>query len=350
MAGPDDYFSALEQVFEGTAARHGGADSRSYRIAGCPVRLRLASPALAAELTPVLAHVRDTLEDAGALDIMIWDEGSAAAPMPAPPWSWRDYLSRGEIGGLDGNRYRAWYHVASGVLSMIDLDRGRAVFWARDAACLPNYVVAAPFRMILQAWLSRQGLHFAHAAAVGTDWGGVLLAGEGGSGKSTTSLACLDAGMLFVSDDYCVVASEPSPFAYAVYCSAKASEDSLRRIPGLGSSRLDRPGPPDDKALLFLHDRYAGLLVPRLRLRALLAPAVCDQEESSLEPVKALAAIRALAPSTMEQISGPDVSAWKTFTSLARQLPSFRLRLGRDVTGAPRLIERLVRELAGKPS
>lgn len=350
MAGPDGYFSALEQVFEATASRHGGADSRACRVAGCPVRLRFASPALAEELTQALAHVRGTPGGAGALDIMIWDEGSAATPMPVPPWSWQDYMSRGEIGGLDPARYRAWYHVASGILNMIDLDRGRAVFWARDAARLPNYVVAAPFRMILQAWLGRQGAHFAHAAAVGTDWGGVLLAGAGGSGKSTTSLACLDAGMLFVSDDYCIVAAEPSPVAHSVYCSAKASEESLRRIPGLGPSRLDRPGPPDDKVLFLLHDRYAGLLAPQLRLRALLAPAVSDQEESSLEPVKALAAIRALAPSTMEQISGPDVSAWKMFTSLARQLPSFRLRLGRDVTSAPRLIERLVRELAGKQS
>lgn len=350
MAGPDRYFSALERVFGITASRLGGAEVHEYRIAGCPVRLRFASAVLAIELTPALAHVRGTIGETGALDIMIWDEGSAAAPMPTPPWSWQDYMSRGEIGGLDPVRYRAWYHVASGILSIIDLERGRAVFWARDASRLPIYVVAAPFRMILQAWLSRQGLHFAHAAAVGTRRGGVLLAGAGGSGKSTTSLACLEAGMHFVSDDYCVVASEPSPRVHAVYCSAKASEESLRQIPGLGPSRRDRMGPPDDKALFFLHDRYAGALAAELRLRALLAPVVSDQQESSLEPVKALAAIRALAPSTMEQISGPDVSAWRTFTSLARQLPCYRLYLGRDVTSAPRLLERLIRELAGKPS
>lgn len=345
MTGPDSYFSQLDRVFEATAAAHGGPIPHDCRIGGYPVRLQFANQTLLPELTPALAHVQSSVEETGALEINVWDEASAATPMPAPPWSWENYQSRGEIGGLDPERFRAWFHVASGILSMIDLENHRAVFWVRDAGDLPIYVIAAPFRMILQAWLSRRGLQFAHAAAVGTTTGGVLLAGAGGSGKSTTSLACLDAGMAFLSDDYCLVTAEPLPRVHSVYCSAKIDGDMLKRFPGLSPSRQERNDPPGEKSLLSLRERYSSQLAPELRLRALLAPTVSDQEQSSLEPVKALVAVRALAPSTMEQISGPDVSAWKTLTSLARQLPCFRLRLGRDVTSAPAVIAGLIASL-----
>jgi hypothetical protein len=263
-------------------------------------------------------------------------------------------MSRGEIGGFAGDwgsgRFRAWYHVASGILNMIDLAGGRALQWVRDPAQVPIHVTAAPLRLPLQAWLSRDGLHFAHAAAVGTGTGSgagaVLLTGAGGSGKSTTSLACLHAGMHFISDDYCLFATEPSPRVHSVYCSAKVNQAMLGRLPRLVPAVQRRDDPPGEKKLLMLQREFAAQLVPSLPLRALLAPVLCDQQASTLEPVKALTAIRALAPSTMEQISGPDASTWKTITALARQLPCYRLRLGRDLDSAPAVIRRLLEELA----
>jgi hypothetical protein len=347
VTGVETYFSTLCRLFEATAAANGGSVNRSFQIADHPVRLRFATPALLAELTLALAHLRRPAGKGVPLEIMVWDGASAPVPTPTPPWSWLDYMSRGEIGGLDPDRFRAWFHVASGILSILDFDNGRALLCVRDARDLPTYEIAAPFRMILQAWLSRHGLHFAHAAAVGTDQGGVLLAGKGGSGKSTTSLACLAAGMAFISDDYCLITSKPLPRVHTVYCSAKTDDRVLKQIRVLGPSRQPRNDPAGEKALLLLRDKHAHQLVPDLPLLALLAPVVSDQETTTLEPVKALVAIRALAPTTLEQISGPDVSAWKTITSLARQLPCYRLRLGRDLGSAPMVISGLINKLTG---
>jgi hypothetical protein len=352
------YFEALQAAFAATAAALGGPLAHDCAIAGHPVRLRFASAALAAQFTPAMAHLQRASGAGAPLDIVIWDQPGAGAAMPAPPWSWQDYMSRGEIGGLEsapestpestpgGGRFRAWYHVASGILNMIDLAGGRALQWVRDPAQLPMYVTAAPLRLPLQAWLSRDGLHFAHAAAVGTAAGAVLLAGAGGAGKSTTSLACLHAGMEFIGDDYCLIAAEPSPRVHSVYCSAKVDAAMLGRLPRLAPAVQRREDPPGEKKLLLLQTHFGGQLAPSLPLRALLAPVRCDQQESTLEPVKALTAIRALAPSTMEQISGPDASAWKTITALARQLPCYRLRLGRDLDSAPAVIRRLLDALA----
>ena len=227
MTGPVSYFSSLQRVFDAEAAAHGGQIQFEYRIAGHRVRLNFANLTLVPEFTPALSHLLDSFNDSTSLEISIWDDVSAVAPIPAPPWSWENYMSRGEIGGFNTGRFRTWFHLASGILSMLDLENSRAILWVRDPKVLPMYVTAAPLRMILQGWLSQRGLQFAHAAAVGTQAGGVLLAGEGGSGKSTTSLACLDAGMDFVSDDYCLIASEPVPWLHSVYCSAKMDKECL---------------------------------------------------------------------------------------------------------------------------
>ncbi len=352
--GIEAYFEALEQRFRGAAESGSGTQTRCYRIAGQAIHLRFAGDVLATSLTPALTHLETAFDDMPGkepeLSIMVWDQGSAAAAMPKPPWNWENYLSRGEIGGLDPTHYRAWYHIASGVLSIIDLHRGRAIFWVRDASQLPIYVVAAPFRMILNAWLTRSGLHFVHAAAVGTAAGGVLLAGAGGSGKSTTSLACLHAGMDFLSDDYCVVGAGPEARVYSVYCSAKTDESMLLRLPRLVPSRQRRDDPPGEKALLLLHERHRERIVPSQRLLVLLVPTVSEQERSTLEPVKALAALRALAPTTMEQIAGPDTAAWGTLLALARQLSCYRLNLGRDLFSSPPLISCLIASLIAERS
>lgn len=348
MTGIEAYFEALVQRFEDLSDSGGGARTCHHRIADQPVTLRFAEPSLADSLTPALAHLargEAALPDApSSLTIMAWDQSGAAGRMPKPPWDWGSYRSRGEIGGLDSDDYRVWYHLDSGVLSIIDLRRGRAVCWIRDSSRLPIYVVAAPFRMILNTWLTRSGLHFAHAAAVGTPAGAVLLGGAGGSGKSTTSLACLHAGMEFLSDDYCIVGARPEPRVHSVYCSAKTDDAMLRRLPRLAGSRQQRDDPPGEKALLLLNDQLGDRIVASRRLVALLAPTVRDQARSSLEPIKGLTALRALAPTTMEQIAGPDAAAWTTLLSLAGRLPCYRLDLGRDLLSAPPLISELIAE------
>jgi len=351
VTGFQTYFEALGAAFRTAAGSRNGVVARDYRIAGQPIHIRFAGTSLLPVLTPALAHLQDEPQDgppdASALHILAWDQSAADAALPAPPWSWNQYMSRGEIGGLDPERFRAWYHLASGILSVIDMQSGRAVLWVRDARDLPIYVVAAPFRMILNAWLARSGLHFAHAAAVGSAAGGLLLAGAGGSGKSTTSLACLEAGMDFISDDYCIVGSQPDARAFSIYCSAKSDEAMLQKLPGLAPSRQPRNDPAGEKALLLLHERFAERLAPSRRLLALLAPTVRDRPSSALQPIGALEAVRALAPTTMEQIAGPDASAWRTILSLARQLPCYRLELGRDVGSTPPLLSGLIEELSG---
>jgi hypothetical protein len=54
----------------------------------------------------------------------------------------------------------------------------------------------------------------------GYGYGRRTVAGKGGSGKSTTALACLDSPLVYASDHYCSLTNEPAPYVYSLYDSA----------------------------------------------------------------------------------------------------------------------------------
>ena len=94
---------------------------------------------------------------------------------------------------------------------------------------LPYWETAAPFRILFHWWSQSFGGQISHAAAVGRDGKGVLLAGRGGSGKSTTAICCVDAGMEYVGDDYVLLTRTPTPTAHSLYNSAKIHTAFLRQ-------------------------------------------------------------------------------------------------------------------------
>ncbi len=345
-SGAADYFNQLKGIFEASAAANGGSLDFGYGIASLRLQLSFAGPTLIPYLVPSLVHLAANATGTEQLTISVWDETTATEPIPPPPWSWNSYMSRGEVGAYDRDSFRIWFDIGTGLFSMIDLESNHALLWARDPARLPIYVTAAPFRMILQAWLSRRGLYFAHAAAVGNAHGAVMLVGTGGAGKSTTSLVCLAGGMDFLGDDYCLFGVEPEALVHSAYCSAKLDREMLQRLPEFQSTVHRGNDLGEDKALLMLGETYSTRLARSRPVRALLVPRVTKLADTVTERISALEGIRAIAPSTMQQIAGPDPSAWRAITALARKLPSFRINVGYDLEQIPQRINQLLEQLA----
>src|SRR5579871_1987515 len=119
---------------------------------------------------------------------------------------WFDYVGpRGQLLDVHTPSLQAVYVPGPDLLNVVDLDRNVAFCWKREPSALPYWETCSPFRPLLHCWLRERGLQFAHAAAVGCADGGVLLVGQGGSGKSSSALACLDSPLRYLSDDYCAV-------------------------------------------------------------------------------------------------------------------------------------------------
>ncbi|MDQ6624163.1 MAG: hypothetical protein M3Y86_11860 [Verrucomicrobiota bacterium] len=253
------------------------------------------------------AHLRVDAPSGHDLEICVWQKSG----MPAPPWRTDDYGPRGEIRGFNDPRFStAFDHLASS-LSMFDRERHRAIFWTRDASALPQSEHGAPLKTILHWWLEMRGDLFVHAAAIGNDSGAVLLAGEGGAGKSTTAILCARNGLTYLADDYCAVEMSAPPRVHSLY----------------GTGKLVRENSRDEKELLYPEMKRAA----PLPLRAIFVPLICSSaKETTIEPTNASAAFKALVPSTISQLPGAGAQTFQRLAQLAQALPCFQLNLARD--------------------
>ncbi len=192
-----------------------------------------------------------------------------------------------------------------------------------------------------------------HAAAVGRPHGGLLIVGRGGSGKSTTALACVGRGLRYLSDDYCIVEpGDPAPRAHSLYSSAKLHHEQLRRLPHLAGWVAD--GHPDgtdasaaeEKALLFVADHVPDDdLIETFAIRAVVVPTITGRATTTFGPTSAGAALGALAPSSVLQAPGGGAQALALLAGLVRSRPSIELRLGTDVDDLGNHLTRLLDEL-----
>jgi hypothetical protein len=329
----------LRASFDGAAAAEGSVD-RCFTVAGHTIRLRFAGKALPPRLTPALVHLASHSTAAGeaSLTVLIWEAPRARVRAPASS----------DAQGLQ-MRYRSedWrfvLHEVDSALNLLDTDGGIAFHRVADAAQLPPSEMASPLKPILNWWTATRHLGLVHAAAVGTRDGGVLLAGRGGSGKSTTALVCVRAGFDYVGDDYVVVRSDP-PFAHSLYNSARLTWEQSARIPELLRGTIT--GPSHDKTLAFIHELLPERISTSLPIRAILLPQVTGRTETRLCRTTAARALLALAPSTLFQVPGNAAAVFRQLVRLVDAVPAFVLELGTDLDAIPVAIRRL---LDGEPA
>ena len=343
---PAAFFEAADRAFQAARAK-AGEQQASFVIGGQTIQLCFAGPAWLPQFTAALAHRAAPPAQHPDLTICIWDDASTGAAMPPPPWSAGDYAPRGEIAAYCDARYRAGYQMEAGLLSLLDTQRGRGLLWTANAARLPRYELTFPARAIVYWWAQTQGMQMAHAGAVGHAGGGVLLVGKGGSGKSTTALACLQAGLDYAGDDYVLVDDKPAPRAHSVYGTGKLHADHIGRLPAYEPliSNGDHLGA--EKALLYLHERYAGRLAADLPLSAIVLPRVTGAARTCYRPLATVPALAGLAASTLRQLPGAGAADHQRLSRLARRLPGYTLELGTDLDEIPAVVRRLIDEAGG---
>jgi hypothetical protein len=341
-AQPEAYFTAVYDACQQGATAAGGFIDRYYLIGGRAVRLRYAGPALTTKLTQAFAHLASGEVQSPALTVYLWDSGTTRQAVPAPPWQLDDYVARGEISGYNTARFHTVYQLGSDTLSLFDAVTSTAIFWVRDVSCIQWYEIAAPIRAILHWWAGSNGLQLVHAGAVGTTDGGVVITGKGGVGKSTTTLACLEAGLLYAGDDYVLLEAAPAPFVHSLYGSAKLDSDALQRVPHLSPTINNHNRQGDEKAVLFLRENYGGRMTAGFPVKAILIPHITGRCETSLQPISIVAALKALAPSTIFQLPGAGEAAFQRLAEFAQKVPAYRLNLGTDLAAIPVAIRRLL--------
>lgn len=350
-----NFFDKVEQSYKTIKKLRSDVYVHDYLLGNMLLRLEFVGSAMIHPMTRALKHLSVPETNSGQvqrspdLTICLWDSNSTGAVMPCPPWTHDDYVVRAEIKGYNDDRFHTAYDVWGGGLRLLDKQRNLGFFWTRDAQTLPSYERGAPLRMILNWWLRERRYQFMHAAAIGNENGGVLLAGKGGSGKSTSSLSCLDSSLLFASDDYCLLNlnnetdQKPSARVLSLYSSAKLEQENIKRfLPQLQSHISNEHELESEKALLFLAENFSEKLIQEFPLKAILLPTVSGNLDTFLKPASAISALKALAPSTLFQLSGAGKTEFENMSKLVKCVPCYTISLGTDLPQISQTIKQLL--------
>mgnify|MGYP005849832267 CR=1 FL=1 len=350
-------FADLLQVYFEEAAGMRGVETESILLDGLGIEFRFAGGRWR-HLTRALAHLRTAGGEPDLL-VHVWDGERQPANhllraylYTLSNW-WFDYVGpRGQLLDVHAPRLQAVYVPGPDLLHVVDLDGNRAYCWKREFSPLPYWETCSPFRPLLHCWLREQGVQFVHAAAVGFPGGGVLLAGQGGAGKSSSALACLDSPLYYLSDDYCAIRQRRDLFGYTVhslYSTAKlAGEEDLRRFPALAPHVWNPDREEGQKPAFFLHEQTPAKFIHQFPLRALLLPEITGLRETTVEPCRAAEALSALAPSTLSQLPASGAQDLAFLGEVTKRVPAYRLKAGTDIAQIPRAIAALLDSETGR--
>jgi GT2 family glycosyltransferase len=329
-----DFFERCYERFL-KALRSAGEVRRSYRIGETSVCLLFAGERLIPYITPALEHLR--MPDGSHADVTmcIWDSDSTSVEMIPPPCKWESFTDRGDIWGFNSSRIRTAFHWVECSVNLMDHRAGIGMYWVKTAENLPYWVHASPLKTLFHWWMEKNGCHIIHAAAVATDAGAVLLTGEGGSGKSTTALSCLQSGFYYLSDDFMIARLEPRATAYTLYSTAKLNQDNLHNFPVLKKLVQNPEKLDQEKAIIFLQGRFEKQIISEMPIRAVFIPRITYQDTSSLVPASPFEIRQSAGFSTMSLLPGAGRYTHNFMCRLSLELPGYILQLGRNLEEIP---------------
>jgi hypothetical protein len=229
---------------------------------------------------------------------------------------------------------------------IFDPQAKHGVVLLRTIADLPPWLASAPFAQLVHFALATRGARLVHAGTLGTEHGGVLIVGVGGSGKSATTLSGISQGLSTVGDDLVAVDAETEPTAWPVYRRFKQLPSGLARFPdlarGTASSQLNWNGKVDFDPDLA----RPGSFMPSMKLRGIFVASISGQDQTRIEPARSSDVFSVMARDMFALMPGARAVGFSFLTRLTRQLPTFWLRLSNDPKDVGRRIKAHLCELA----
>jgi hypothetical protein len=208
-------------------------------------------------------------------------------------------------------------------------DERQALACFRDPDLIPAWDIATPFRDILHVWFRLHGGHILHGAVVGDRDHAVMLAGAGGSGKSSSAMACLrHSDLHFLGDDVTLIrdGDDGKRIVHSLYNSVKLLPHDCERFAGR-LSRLDDSTRGDGKPTFYTYPDFGDRLAKTRVLKGFLLVRPHPAEQTGVSPASQGDIWRAIGPSTMSLLPS-DAGGIKWLGKLAATLPACWLSVG----------------------
>ncbi|MGE5042398.1 MAG: hypothetical protein ACM3IJ_05890 [Candidatus Levyibacteriota bacterium] len=311
---------------------------RYFKVGPYIVSMRFAGIVLANKMTPALEHLITAPAKNPSLNIFLW-EGNTAQFKSIP---WVNHFHKKNqphsINILNTKTMYTTYNPLKQTLNVYDEDSHTAFFWVPDARKIHSDELTSPLQNILHKFLMPKDMFLVHAGAVGIPSGGILLAGKGGSGKSTSVLSCLNSPLLYAADNCTLITEGLNTTVFSLYSSARIHGESLWRVPEVTSSVVNAHNLEHEKALIFLNRMNPGKLILQFPLRAIFLPHITGKLDTSLSPATPRDAINALLLSTVALLPQTDPHTVQKLIAIIQNVPAYHLNLGTRMEQIPRVI------------
>ncbi|MEO7775518.1 MAG: hypothetical protein ABIT61_12685 [Steroidobacteraceae bacterium] len=274
--------------------------------------------------------------------VFAWDSSDPRSVPPNRPWGPAAHEPLGVVADYSNDNVRCALDIHTGSLIVFDYRRNASFNWVPSIAEMPAWARASPFRIALSWLLNLHGVQMVHGAAVAIGDRGVLLAGAGGAGKSTTALACALSGMDYIGDDYCAV--DPSGGSvHAIYRTAKVLPATLQMLPDLAPMLVNADRISDEKGVIFFDDEHRVSVQASARLTAILVPRISGEAATSVSPASHREVMKALLPSTIGGTMGGTPVTARLILQLVQGLPGYFLNVGTDLAGVVDAVSTTIR-------
>jgi hypothetical protein len=335
-----DFFLALKTGWAMAIRAEPEIRCRHFHLGSSVLEIQFATPRLETLLSKALAHLACSPRQEPDLRIHVWDSEKTGHIPPAPHWDAAG-LTRGEITSVSSEGWRV--SLFDNVLHAYESEKKTGYVWCPLLENPSSALLAAPFLPLFHWWSLEKGLALLHAAGMGNSKGGLLLAGKGGSGKSTTAMACLGSQLKYLADDYCLI--DPiQRQAYSLYSSGKLDANSRGLLPNLARFPLARSG-ANQKEVLFVAEHLPGNVVNQFPIKGIVLPRIDPAQPLSITAASGIEAITALAPSSVFQLSFAGPALLSQTARLARNVPAFRLNLTPQTERIPGELDQLLERL-----
>ncbi|HWH07185.1 MAG TPA: hypothetical protein VNU47_01515 [Candidatus Paceibacterota bacterium] len=328
----------VEPAIQRLSVTHTPAN-HAYMVADLAIAITSFSPLMSEHFVRALAHLPKPATSDPDLIVYIWDSAGTGVKM-APPWSVPAHHS------LETNAHRVSEDSFIGIymhfddtITLYDPVNKRAYFWMYDATHIPVWIRAAPFRTLFQWALGERDIHLVHGAVVSESDKAILLTAKGGSGKSTTALACLKVGMQYLADDYVAVSRGSEPHAYSLYNSVKVAPYQGNDFDPMHVTETE-----GEKSVVYLSSIFPQQMAYSSPLKAVMIPQIMNAEKTAILPATKAQAMLALIPTTLFQLPLAESNKVQLLSSIIAALPCYTVALGRDSIEAAQTIRGFIRE------
>jgi hypothetical protein len=312
-----------------------GASIATFRFGPLVLGIRIRPDGLTA-LPEMIAHrAAGGLHATAVLDVIDGPAPDLEALLPPHP------LGPDRFVLSSATAYCLWEPQGGGKLTAIDRTERVGLVWYRAPCRLPSWEVARPFLQAFKGLAPVTGLTPVHAAAVALGEHGILITGHSGAGKTSTALACAEAGWRYVGDDVVLIGGPPL-HAINLYRSARVREDMVPRLRRSMAAMVSVSTDSGERKAELDLGRLPTSTIGDAAITAIVVPRRAGAPDVVIAPLRRSTALRELSANTLVAMPGDAAATYDAMARMIGDTPCYSLDPGPLLGLVPTALERLV--------